>query len=77
MPAASLALLLHDLTSLRQALEREDYGAADEVLESHETRLREFVEAAATQAPLQALRGILQLQHLLAQDDARIPGGTA
>lgn len=77
MSAIGLAGLLHDLTTLRQALEREDYGTADEVLAGHELRLREYVETVAPQAPLQALRGMLQLQHLIQLDDGHIPGGSA
>lgn len=77
MPAASLAGLLHDLTSLRQALERDDYGTAGDVLAGHDLRLREFIETAGRQAPMQALRGMLQLQHLMQADDGRTPGGNA
>lgn len=77
MPAASLAALLHDLTSLRQALDRGDYGTAGDVLAGHELHLREFVEQIGPGAPLQALRGLLQLQHLVELDDASVPGGMA
>ncbi|WP_019398895.1 hypothetical protein [Pseudoxanthomonas sp. GW2] len=76
MPA-SLAALLHDLTSLRQALDRGDYGAADAVLAGHETRLRELIESLGPQAPLQTLRGLLQLQHLMLSDDGPLTGGSA
>jgi len=77
MPAATLAALLHDLASLRQALDREDFGTAGDVLAGHDARLREFIEATGAQAPLQALRGLLQLQHLMLADDGKLPGGTA
>ncbi len=77
MSAASLAALLHDLVSLRQALEQEDYGSAGDVLARHDRRLREFVQTTGAQSPIQALRGMLQLQHLVQGDDGGIPGGSA
>jgi len=77
MAGTSLATLLHDLTSLRQALEREDYGTAGDVLAHHDQRLREFIDTVGRHAPMQALRGMLQLQHLVQADDARMPGGSS
>jgi len=65
---ATLAALHDDLASLRCALDSEDYGRAGDVLARHDLRLREYIAAVGSQAPLQALRELLQLQHRL-QDD--------
>ncbi|MCR6687136.1 hypothetical protein [Pseudoxanthomonas sp.] len=68
MSAATLDALHQDLASLRQALDAEDFGQAGDVLARHDRRLREYIDTVGLQAPLDALRDLLQLQHRL-QDD--------
>lgn len=68
MSAGALATLHQDLASLRQALDEGDYGRAGDVLAGHDQRLREYIDTVGLQAPMQALRELLQLQHRL-QDD--------
>lgn len=77
MAAATLAALLHDLTCLRQALEREDFGAAGEMLAGYELHLRQFIETFSPTAPQLVLRGLLQLQNILQLDHGQAPGGSA
>lgn len=64
----SLDALHQDLASLRNALDSEDFDRAGDVLAHHDRRLREYIDTVGLQAPLQALRELLQLQHKL-QDD--------
>lgn len=66
--APTLDALHQDLASLRTALDTGDFHRAGDVLASHDRRLREYIETVGLQAPLQALRELLQLQHRL-QDD--------
>ncbi|MBB6065964.1 hypothetical protein [Pseudoxanthomonas broegbernensis] len=66
--AAPLDQLHEDLASLRRALDSEDFVQAGEVLASHDRRLREYIETVGQQAPLQALRELLELQHRIQSD---------
>ena len=68
MSAATLDALHQDLASLRQALDHEDFGQAGDVLARHDQRLREYIDTVGLQAPIQALRELLQLQHRLQGD---------
>jgi hypothetical protein len=70
MNDATLDALHEDLSSLHDALGREDFGQAGDVLAEHDRRLRDYIDTVGLQAPLQALRGLLQLQH-------RMPAGPA
>lgn len=68
MTACTLADLHEDLASLRVALDSEDFGQAGDVLARHDLRLREYIDTVGMQAPIQALRELLQLQHQLQND---------
>lgn len=58
---------LHDdLVDLRDALDREDFQCAGDVLALHDRRMRQYIDTVGMQAPLQALRELLRLQHRLA-----------
>jgi hypothetical protein len=70
MNEATLDALHKDLTGLHDALDHEDFGRAGDVLALHDRRLRDYIDTVGMQAPLQALRGLLQLQH-------RVPAGPA
>ncbi|KAF1705070.1 hypothetical protein [Pseudoxanthomonas kaohsiungensis] len=57
---------LHDdLVDLRDALEREDFRCAGDVLALHDRRMRQYIDTVGMQAPLLALRELLTLQHRL------------
>ena len=57
---------LHDdLVELRDALEREDFRCAGDVLALHDRRMRQYIDTVGMQAPLLALRELLTLQHRL------------
>ena len=57
---------LHDdLVDLRDALEREDFRCAGDVLALHDRRMRQYIDTVGMQAPLLALRELLTLQHQL------------
>lgn len=68
MNGATLDALHDDLLSLRDALHREDYADAGDMLALHDRRMRQYIDTVGMQAPLQALRDLLQLQHLLHED---------
>ena len=68
MNEATLDALHEDLVSLRDALGREDFGGAGDALDAHDRRLRDYIDTVGLQAPLQALRGLLQLQHRVPAD---------
>ncbi|WP_372013712.1 hypothetical protein [Pseudoxanthomonas sp. 10H] len=70
MDPATLDALHEDLLSLRDALGEEDFGRAGDVLALHDRRMRDYIDTVGLQAPLLALRGLLQLQ-------LRVPGGTS
>jgi hypothetical protein len=65
MNSQTLADLHADLTELRQALDREDFSEAGQILGRHDQRLRQYIEDVGVDAPVQALRDLLQLQHTL------------
>lgn len=57
---------LHDdLLDLRDALEREDFRRAGDVLALHDRRMRQYIDTVGMQAPLLALCELLTLQHRL------------
>ena len=57
---------LHDdLVELRDALEREDFRCAGDVLALHDRRMRQYIDTVGMHAPLLALRELLTLQHRL------------
>ena len=57
---------LHDdLLDLRDALEREDFRRAGDVLALHDRRMRQYIDTVGMQAPLLALSELLTLQHRL------------
>lgn len=66
--APTLEGLHEDLACLRRALDGEDFDQAGQVLARHDLRLRQYIDTVGLQAPLQALRDLLQLQHRL-QDE--------
>lgn len=68
MSEATLQALYGDLEAFRQALDGHDFGQAGDVLAAHDLRLRQYIDTVGLQAPMQALRELLQLQHRL-QDD--------
>lgn len=70
MNDATLDNLHEDLVDLRDALGREDFGHAGDVLAAHDRRLRDYIDSVGLQAPLHALRGLLQLQHRVPADPA-------
>ena len=63
-----LAELHADLIALREALDRDSFSEAGQILSSHESRLRQYIDAVGAEAPVQALRELLQLQHQLQHD---------
>ena len=65
MNEATLHTLHEDLVSFHDALDREDFAHAGDVLALHDRRLRDYIDTVGLQAPLQVLRGLLQLQHRL------------
>lgn len=67
MNHALLDALHEDLVDLRDALGREDFHGAGDVLALHDRRMRQYIDTVGLQAPLDALRGLLRLQH-------RMPG---
>ena len=71
--ASDLPGLHRDLCGLRLALEREDYSQAGDTLARHDQRLRDYIDTVGRHAPLQALRGLLRLQHA----HSPLPGGIA
>lgn|GEM_PF-797069 len=66
MNDATLNALHEDLVDFRDALDREDFRCAGDVLALHDQRMRQYIDTVGMQAPLQALRELLQLQHRLA-----------
>jgi hypothetical protein len=70
MNEASFDTLRDDLLSLRDALAQEDYGQAGDVLALHDRRMRQYIDTVGFQAPLLALRELLQLQHRLLEQPA-------
>jgi hypothetical protein len=70
MNETTLDALHEDLVSFHDALDRDDFAQAGDMLALHDRRLRDYIDTVGMQAPLQALRGLLQLQH-------RVPAGPA
>jgi hypothetical protein len=70
MSEASFHALRNDLLSLRDALAQENYAQAGDVLALHDRRMRQYIDTVGFQAPLLALRELLQLQHRLHEQPA-------
>ncbi|UWX04704.1 hypothetical protein H1235_08820 [Pseudoxanthomonas sp. NC8] len=70
MNEATLDALHEDLVSFHDALDRENFAHAGDLLAAHDQRLREYIDNVGQQSPLQVLRGLLQLQH-------RVPAGSS
>ena len=73
MNDATSDALHDDLVDLRDALEREDFSCAGEVLALHDRRMRQYIDTVGMQAPLLALRELLQLQHRIEAPPSRVP----
>ena len=73
MNAATPAALHAHLLDLRDALDGEDYGSAGELLALHDRRMRQYIDTVGLQAPMQALRELLRMQHLLHEDPRVAP----
>lgn len=61
----TLAALRADLDALRQALGRDDFAGAGQILAAHDERLRGYIRSVGVDAPVEALGELLQLQHQL------------
>ena len=78
MSTITLDALRDDLAALGAALDADRYELAGELLTRHDNHLREYVAVAGREAPMDALRGLLQLQQrlLLRMHDSRKEAGT-
>ncbi|MBD9368309.1 hypothetical protein [Xanthomonas sp. XNM01] len=72
MNTDGLDALHQDLRTLRQALDDEDLERAAEVLHEHDQRLRRYMGQLGQDAPLGALRELLELQQRLQSHMRRV-----
>ena len=63
------ASLLHaDLAALHDALQADDSALAQQIMQSHDRHLRQYIDQRGARADMDSLRELLALQHSLSRE---------